>query len=233
MSVISILFVLNRFREFDNRTTEANSNSSNNFQSNSASNPTSGATIDISTNSDPGLQLSSNQDQLNKGNFEKIKGNGSSQNSGNNTSLSSALVAPPPPPPPPEDSLNGPGPSQLVQGPDGNFSHATPPFYNHPMAEMNPPQSWDPGYVPERNNQYTNNMQHNPGTSGYRNFGNTPSEWMGAGSTSFPHGGVNYSGAYNGAVGVNPAAMGGPNIPRPYGNNQMFPNQNQGPPRYW
>ena len=229
---------MDRFREFDNRNTDANSNrsdafQSNVFQSNSASIPRSHATNDTSTKLDPGLQLSTKQDQHNKDNFEQIKGKGISQNSVNNTSLSSALVAPPPPPPPPEDSSQAPVASQLVQGPDGNFSHATPPFYNHPMAEMNPPQSWGPGYGPGGNNQYANNMQNNFGRSGFRNFASTSSGWIGAGSTSYPPGGVNYNGGYNGAVGVNPGPMGAPNTSRQYGNNQMFPNQDQGPPRYW
>ena len=88
---------MDRFREFDNRNTDANSNrsdafQSNVFQSNSASIPRSHATNDTSTKLDPGLQLSTKQDQHNKDNFEQIKGKGISQNSVNNTSLSSALV---------------------------------------------------------------------------------------------------------------------------------------------
>merc|ERR1719412_767518 len=102
------------------------------------------------------------------------------------------------------------------------------------MAEMNPPQSWAPGLGPNGNNQYTPNVQQqNPGAGGYGNFAPAPSDWMGTAPTGYPPGGGNYIGEYNGAVGVNPASVAGRNNQRPYGNNQVFPNQNQGPPRYW
>ena len=56
------------------------------------------------------------------------------------------------------------------------------------------------------------------------------------GGTGFPPGGG--SGGFGrgmniGGMGVNSTGMGGQNMTRPYGNNPMFPNQNQGQPRYW
>ena len=188
---------------------EVNSNSS----LEASTNHTQNVTLDMGQNSNqPNTKTNSDQ-----------RYTGSSRGSGSNSSkLTSALVAPPPPPPPPENSSQGT--SHLTQGRSGHSLQPNSNLYNHPMAEVNSPQSWSPGFGPGTNNQY-NQAQQYPVTGA---FGNEPSGWMGQGSAGYTPSGGNYN-----RVGINPASIGDPNMINPYGSNAMFPNQTQGPPRYW
>lgn len=98
-------------------------------------------------------------------------------------------------------------------------------------------------YGQGRNPNQFNNMQQQDvaGFGAFGNFGNMPGTGgmvgSGGGVVGFTQGGSGgeYSGGGFGAgmnMGVNSAGM-GQNTARPYGSNPVFPNQNQGQPRYW
>ena len=203
------------------------------------------------------MQIASNQSHTNRNNraaptsaSDLSKTSPMQSGPRSNTSLSSALVAPPPPPPPLEDTAQ-PGMSGS-QGVGGSSSQPNFSQYgtNYPTATGHNSQqspcgmSYAQGGTP---NQF-NNTQQPPDPVGFGAFGNFGSMPGAAGmmggngvGTGFPPGGG--SGGYSaggfgrgmniGGMGVNSVGMGGQNMTRPYGNNPMFPNQNQGQPRYW
>ena len=227
--------MVNRLHEYDNRNTAETSHSLNTIHPNSSSlNPAVNAPITTNATVDQtqpnSAQTASNQSQHGNRNHRiniDLKGSGGARSS---TSLSSALVAPPPPPPPPEGSSQDP--AQLSQAQGAHFSHPNPAYYNRPMSAVNSQQPLGTGFDQGGSNQF-NGMQQNAGVGAFGNFGNPP-VGMGPGFADFTLGNSGYNGGgFRGGIGANPAGMGGPNITRPYMNNMMFPNQNQGPPRYW
>ena len=138
-------------------------------------------------------------------------------NLSNNSSLSNALGAPPPPPPPPENSSsqNSAQHSQTFGIDPLQFNHSYNNQSKQELNTSNPPPGFD-----HRGNIPFNHVQNN--STRYANYGS---------AASYPSPGYYPGSHFNNGIQANNGGVEG-QINAPYGNNQLFPNQNQRP-RFW
>ena len=138
-------------------------------------------------------------------------------NLSNNSSLSNALGAPPPPPPPPENSSsqNSTQHSQNLEIDPSHFNHSYDNQSRQNLNTSNPPPGFD-----HRGNIPFNHVQNN--STRYPNYGS---------AASHPSARGYYPGFHFNGIQANNGGVEG-QINAPYGNHQMFPNQNQRP-RFW